>query len=71
MQQNATREMLVAMLAERLDRPEHDFELQTFTWALIGVLQSVILTWVDSEGELDLPGLLDRGLDYLEAGCPL
>lgn len=70
-QTNETREMLVAMMAERLGRPESDFELQAFSWALTGLLQAVITAWIDSDGELDLPDLLDRALDFFEAGCPL
>ena len=70
-QTNETREMLVTMVAERLGRPESDFELQAFSWALTGVLQAVITAWIDSDGELDLPDLLDRALDFFEAGFPL
>lgn len=70
-QLNDTREMIVSLLSERLGRPESDFELQAFSWALTGLLQAVITAWIDSDGEEDLPALLDRALDFFEAGCPL
>jgi hypothetical protein len=47
--------MIVAMVAERMGRPESDFELQAFSWALTGLLQAVVTAWIDSDGELDSP----------------
>ncbi|MCW2915966.1 MAG: TetR-family transcriptional regulator [Actinomycetia bacterium] len=66
-----TQLLIAQTLAERVGRSPDDFELRAFSGALLGVWQATILTWVENVGESDLLDLLERGLDYLSAGCPL
>lgn len=66
-----TETMIAGVLAERLSRPEDDFELRAFAAALVGVWQTAVVAWVEEDGERDLLALLDRGLTFLAAGCPL
>lgn len=70
-QTRATQQRMVEALAERLGRPADDFELQAFGAAVIAVWETTILAWVGRGGEGDLLELLDRGIDFLSAGCPL
>ncbi|MCO6006673.1 TetR family transcriptional regulator [Actinoallomurus purpureus] len=70
-QTRATQRAIVEALAERVGRPAGDFELQAFGAALIAVWETAVLAWVYKDGEEDILELLDRGLDFLAAGCPL
>ncbi len=70
-QTKETQRMLVTALAERLGRPADDFEVVAFVAAMIAVWETTILAWFESDGEGDLLALLDRGLDFVVAGCPL
>ncbi|GAA0356274.1 TetR family transcriptional regulator [Actinoallomurus spadix] len=70
-QTRETQDRIVAALADRLDRPVGDFELRAFGAAVIAVWETAVLTWVENDGEGDILALLDRGLDFLTAGCPL
>jgi hypothetical protein len=63
-----TQLLIAQTLAERVGRSPDDFELRAFSGALLGVWQATILTRIENVGESDL---LERGLDYLSAGCPL
>ncbi|MFB4312984.1 TetR family transcriptional regulator [Actinomadura sp. 21ATH] len=58
-------------VAERTGRDRSDPEVQAFAWAVLGVLQAAMYAWLDSGGELDLPGLVDRNLAFLAAGLRL
>ncbi|MCO5972155.1 acyl-CoA-like ligand-binding transcription factor [Actinoallomurus soli] len=70
-QTRETQDRIVEALADRLGRPVGDFELRAFGAAVIAVWETAILAWVEDDGEGDILELLDRGLDYLTAGCPL
>ncbi|MCO5992723.1 acyl-CoA-like ligand-binding transcription factor [Actinoallomurus rhizosphaericola] len=70
-QTRETQDRIVEALADRLGRPAGDFELRAFGAAVIAVWETAILAWVEDDGEDDILELLDRGLDYLTAGCPL
>ncbi|GAA4608492.1 TetR family transcriptional regulator [Actinoallomurus liliacearum] len=70
-QTRETQDRIVEALAERLGRPAGDFELRAFGAALIAVWETTLLAWVENGGEDDILALLDHGLDYLAAGCPL
>ncbi|MEV5747696.1 TetR family transcriptional regulator [Actinoallomurus sp. NPDC052308] len=70
-QTRETQDRIVEALAERLGRPAGDFELRAFGAALIAVWETTLLAWVENGGEDDILALLDHGLDYLTAGCPI
>jgi AcrR family transcriptional regulator len=59
------------IVAERAGRDPDDQEVQAFAWAVLGVLQAAMYAWLDSDGTLDLPALVDRNLEFLAAGLPL
>jgi hypothetical protein len=63
--------LLIGVLAERLDRPAEDFEPQAFTAAILAVWQATVTSWMRDDGAGDLLTRLDRGIDFLIAGCPL
>lgn len=67
----ATQQVITEALADRLGRPAGDFELRAFGAAVIGVWEATILAWVESDGHGDILKLLDRGIDFLIAGCPV
>ena len=65
-----TGSLIVGELAERTGRAPDDFELRVFTGAFIGAIMAAVLPAIEEP----LPhymALLDRALDYLEAGMPL
>ncbi|MDL4772268.1 TetR family transcriptional regulator [Actinomadura xylanilytica] len=66
-----THAVLREILAERVGRPEDDSDVETFTWAVLGVLQSAMYAWVAAYPALDLSELVDHNLEFLGAGCPL
>ncbi|MGI5167342.1 TetR family transcriptional regulator [Spirillospora sp. CA-253888] len=66
-----TMRVLTDVFAERSGRPVTDPQVQAFAWAVIGVLQAAMYTWQDGGCEQDLAELLDRNLEFLEAGMPL
>jgi AcrR family transcriptional regulator len=72
---DATREsnlgMFAELVAERAGRSPLDHRVRVFTWAVVGALEASIFTWVDSDGTLDMPKLLDDALAFLADGCPL
>ncbi|MCW2948545.1 MAG: TetR-family transcriptional regulator [Actinoallomurus sp.] len=68
---NKSRQLIVDALAERLGRSARDFEVRAFAAAVLGVWEMTIMAWVENDGEGDLLELLDRGIDFLTAGCPL
>jgi AcrR family transcriptional regulator len=70
-QTKATQQRVIEALAGRLGRPAGDFELQAFGAAVIAVWETTVLAWVESDGEGDLLELLDRGIAFVNAGCPL
>lgn len=70
-QTKETQRRMTEALAERLDRPTDDFEVRAFAAAVIGVWETTLVAWAESGGEGDVLAMLDRGLDFLTAGCPL
>ncbi|WP_083982488.1 acyl-CoA-like ligand-binding transcription factor [Actinomadura hibisca] len=66
-----TLAVLAGVTAERTGREPDDPRVQAFAWAVMGVLQAAMYTWLDGDGAADLPGLLDRNLEFLGAGMPL
>ncbi|HEU5161440.1 MAG TPA: TetR family transcriptional regulator [Streptosporangiaceae bacterium] len=59
------------LVAERSGRPVDDPRVRALTWATTAALEASIVTWVDSDGALDLPALVDDAMAFLAAGCPL
>jgi AcrR family transcriptional regulator len=66
-----TYKVFTRLLAERVGGSPDDFEIQVFAQAVIGALQAVIIRWAEGGGAEDLPGLVDRALEFLASGCPL
>jgi len=66
----ASGQMMVGMLAERMQRPAGDFEVRTFAGAVVGAMMGAIIP-VLQDPRADFIGLMDAGLAYLEAGLPL
>jgi AcrR family transcriptional regulator len=59
--------LLASVTAERLGRPEDDFEIRVVVGALIGAWSEAIFHWLDSDGAEDLAAVLDRSLGLLAA----
>ena len=59
-----------SLLAERVGRDWHDFEVRVFTGAVMGAMMAAMLPMLE-EPSFDLLGDMDRALDFLEAGCPI
>ncbi|MFI0351540.1 TetR family transcriptional regulator [Actinomadura sp. 9N407] len=59
------------IVAERVGLDPGDARIQAFSWAVMGVLQSALYAWLDSDGAVDLPALVDQNLEFLAAGLPL
>ncbi|GAA4232348.1 TetR family transcriptional regulator [Actinomadura meridiana] len=59
------------VIAERVGRDPKDPEVECFAWAVTGSLYAAMFSWLESDGELELPELVDRNLKFLAAGCPL
>ncbi|HEY7484398.1 MAG TPA: TetR family transcriptional regulator [Streptosporangiaceae bacterium] len=59
------------LVAERAGISPDDHRVRIFTWAVVATLEASIFTWVDSDGRLDLPKLVDEGLAFLADGLPL
>ncbi|GAA4631205.1 TetR family transcriptional regulator [Actinoallomurus vinaceus] len=70
-QTKVTQQAILESLADRVGRPASDFELQAFAAAVIAVWETAVLGWVEADGKTDIVELLDRGVDFLIAGCPL
>ncbi|TMQ90776.1 TetR family transcriptional regulator [Actinomadura soli] len=66
-----TRAVLSELVAERTGRQSDDPEVETFSWAVLGVLQAALYRWLENPEELDLADLIDRNLEFLGRGCPL
>jgi AcrR family transcriptional regulator len=69
-QMRESQDLLVDVLAERLGRPAADLEIRSFVAAILAVWETAIMAWVGDDGRGDLLGMLDRGIDFLAAGCP-
>lgn len=63
-------QMIAAAVAERVGRPDDDFEVRNFAGALIGVALGVMLSYGEEPGS-DYLKLFDRALAHLEAGLPI
>jgi AcrR family transcriptional regulator len=70
-QMRESRDLLVDVLAERLGRSPADLEIRSFVAAILAVWETAVMAWVEDDGRGDLLGMLDRGIDFLAAGCPL
>ncbi|MFI0450989.1 TetR family transcriptional regulator [Actinomadura sp. 6N118] len=67
-----THAVLKEIIAERIGRPEDDLDVETFTWALLGVLQAAMYAWLDGKVEIEgLPDLIDHNLELVATGFPL
>ena len=65
-----TATMMGGLLAERVGRDWHDFEVRVFTGAVMGAMMAAMLPMLE-EPSFDLLGDMDRALDFLEAGFPI
>lgn len=70
-QMEEAQRVIGGALAERMDRSPEDFEIRAFSAAVIGVWEMTLLEWLRAETAADPLPMLDRGLDFLLAGCPL
>ncbi|MFJ5214032.1 TetR family transcriptional regulator [Streptomyces sp. NPDC088354] len=59
--------LLASVTAERLGRPEDDFEIRIVVGALIGAWSEAVFHWIDTGGGDDLAAILDRALTLLAA----
>ncbi len=70
-QMEEAREIIGGALAERTGRAPDDFEIRAFAAAVIGVWEMTVLEWMRTEATANPLAMLDRGLDFVLAGCPL
>ena len=70
-QMRETQDLMVGVLAERLGRPAADLELRSFVAAVLAIWETTVIAWVDGDGHGDLLEMLDQGITFLAAGCPL
>lgn len=71
MDHNRTHGNIEALIGERIGRPADALEIKLFVGAFLGLLQVVILTWVEDGGTAPLPALIENAFDFLQAGLPL
>jgi len=64
----ATIDILSPPMARRLGRPEGDPAIRALVGAVIGAWLAVLMDWLNSDGALSLPELLDSSLEALEDG---
>ncbi len=64
----ATIDILSPPMARRLGRPEGDPAIRALVGAVIGAWLAVLMDWLNSDGALSLPELLDASLEALEDG---
>jgi AcrR family transcriptional regulator len=62
-------DMVCDGVATRMSRDPHDFEVRTWTGAMVGAMLAAAMTALDGDG--DFIAAIDAGLDHLEAGLPL
>ncbi len=67
--QHQAQHAFATMLAERLGRPEDDWEIQVFCGALVGGIQSAITIWAARGGTEDLSAVIGGVFDFLRSGC--
>ena len=70
-QMRETQDLMVGGLAERLGRSAADLELRSFVAAVLAVWETTVIAWVEDDGRGDLLVMLDQGITFLAAGCPL
>lgn len=70
-QMRETQDLMVGALAERLGRSAADLELRSFVAAVLAVWETTVIAWVEDDGRGDLLAMLDQGVTFLAAGCPL
>jgi AcrR family transcriptional regulator len=63
-----TADLLASAAAERTGGSPDDSRLRTFAGACIGVVLTVMMSWMDSDRSGDFAELIDRALAELEAG---
>jgi AcrR family transcriptional regulator len=66
-----TQDLMVGVLAERMGRPAMDLELRSFVAAMLAVWETTVIVWVEDDGRGELLEMLDQGITFLSAGCPL
>jgi AcrR family transcriptional regulator len=68
-----TLAVLVELVAERTGLEPGDRRVQTFCWAVLGVLMAAMYAWLDAGADpgFDLPEEVDRNLALLGEGLPL
>ncbi|MEU8801443.1 TetR family transcriptional regulator [Spirillospora sp. NPDC048819] len=65
-----THAVLTEIISERTGRRLDDPGVDTFCWAVLGVLQGAIYRWLGTPDE-HLGDVIDQNLDFLSRGCPL
>ena len=65
-----TIRMVTDLTAERLEQPAGDFAMYAMAGAVLGVMISAELYWLENPGS-DLVALLDKALACLESGLNL
>ncbi|NJC72837.1 TetR family transcriptional regulator [Planosporangium thailandense] len=63
-----TIDVLAGPLARRSGREPDDFAVRALAGACLGALLAAVFAWLESNGEQDLPGLIDEALAHLESG---
>jgi AcrR family transcriptional regulator len=64
----ATIDVLAPPMARRLGRPDRDLAVRVYIGSVIGGWLAVVLEWIESDGALSLPDLMDSSLETLESG---
>jgi AcrR family transcriptional regulator len=68
----ATNVLLFAeLIGRRVGRPADDFEVRNLAGAVLGVVQTAMLTGVDEDKPMFYLERIERALKHLEAGLPL
>ncbi|ETK31110.1 acyl-CoA-like ligand-binding transcription factor [Microbispora sp. ATCC PTA-5024] len=67
----ATIDMLAGAVAERSGKDPRSPAVRTLVGAVMGIMLPALFTWVEQDGRISLPDLLDEALGYLEAGLPI
>jgi AcrR family transcriptional regulator len=66
-----SQHVLIRVLAERLGRSPADIEVRSFVAAIVAIWETAVIAWVEDDGRGDLLEMLDQGVTFLVAGCPL
>jgi AcrR family transcriptional regulator len=66
-----TQDLMAGALAERVGRDPADLRVRSFVAALTAVWETATVAWVEADGKRDLLEMLDEGIEFLLAGCPM